>query len=95
MALTRKPSAPPSASILKEADIDALINRGGEVPSSKTMSTATPTKVEDPERIIPTQLRLTKGKLDEIDKQVKRSKIKISRHSWLLQAIEEKLERDA
>lgn len=95
MALTRKPSALPSSSTLKEADIDALINRGGEVPSSKTTPVATPTKIEDPERIIPTQLRLTKSKLDEIDKQVKRSKIKISRHSWLLQAIEEKLERDA
>ena len=95
MALTRKPSTPPSTSVLKEADIDALINRGGEVPSSKTTATAIPAKIEDPDRIIPTQLRLTKGKLDEIDKQVKRSKIKISRHSWLLQAIEEKLERES
>ncbi len=93
MALTRKPSTPPSTSVLKEADIDALINRGGEVPSTKSAAKAPP--AEDSERIIPTQLRVTKGKLDEIDKQVKRSKIKISRHSWLLQAIEEKLERDA
>ena len=88
MALSRKPQR----TSLADDQIDALISKGGEVPSEK----AKPTKAVFPnaDRIVPTQLRLPQSKLDEIDALSRKRRVKVSRHSWFLEAIEEKLERD-
>ena len=88
MALSRKPQR----TSLPDDQIEALINKGGEVPSEKKQTTKP--AVEKAERIVPTQLRLPQSKLDEIDAVSRKRKVKVSRHSWFLEAIEEKLERD-
>ncbi len=48
----------------------------------------------DDDQVARVQLRLAKGKLRQIDEVLKRRKVKVSRHVWLLEAIEEKLERE-
>jgi hypothetical protein len=43
---------------------------------------------------IPTQLRLSQEMLDEIDQLIEQRKLKISRHSWFLEAILFKIESE-
>ncbi|MGV2831590.1 hypothetical protein [Myxosarcina sp. GI1(2024)] len=49
---------------------------------------------DDDNEVARVQLRLTKGKLREIDRVLSQRKVKVSRHVWLLEAIEEKLEKE-
>jgi hypothetical protein len=48
--------------------------------------------VEEPK--IPTQLRLSQEMLDEIDQLLNQRRLKTSRHSWFLEAIFEKIEKE-
>ncbi len=78
-AISRKPNS---------QKVDAFINKG--LQSSES---AQPTTSEQ-EQIARVQLRLSKGKLRQIDEALNQRKVKVSRHVWLLEAIEEKLERE-
>ena len=82
MAITRKPSAP-------RPNIEDLINRGGSspqtVPASEAASEA---------EAIAVIVRIPAKMLGDIDRSVKARKIRTPRHTWLLEAIVEKLARE-
>ena len=80
-ALSRKPKP-------KNQNVDAFIDRG-----LKTSNRSKPS-IDDDTEVSRVQLRLTKGKLREIDEALSQRKVKVSRHVWLLEAIEEKLEKE-
>ena len=65
----------------------AIIGRGGDVPSEQVKNGA-----GDEEKKV--QLRLLDGLITEIDGTRKARRPKPSRHSWILEAIYEKLERE-
>lgn len=68
--------------------IDALINKGGTVPNA----------FSSVEKIIKTlQLRLPKDLIDQIDLDCQNNpyKVKRSRHSWILEAILEKIKESS
>ena len=72
-----------------ESDIQAVINRGGSVPSE-----IKPAPQEDPLRGF--ELRLYQSMIDEIElsrNRVTKGK-KPSRNAWIVVAIQEKLERE-
>jgi hypothetical protein len=79
MAISKKP-------FIKNNDIDSLINKGGSVPSSQKIKASLEVKL--------VQLRLTTDILDEIDeiRNAFRGHPKPSRHSWILNAIIEKID---
>lgn len=81
MAITRKPARLPSPA---PVDVDGLINRGG----------STPQREETGGEVVPVILRLPASMLRSIDVAVKSRPIRIPRHTWLLEAIHEKLSRE-
>jgi hypothetical protein len=85
MAIARKPKAttPTKSSV----NIDELISRGGESPKGAGQGTD--------EATVPVILRIPPAMLQQIDAAVKAKAIKTPRHRWLLEAIHEKLLRDA
>jgi hypothetical protein len=86
MAITRKPKT--IEKVAKEKDINALINKGGS--AAENINVVEKTIGEKP--II---IRVPSEALGKIDKIVKSKQIKTPRHTWLLEAIFEKLERES
>lgn len=84
MALTSKPHKAPPANVQQ---IDAFIGKGGSVPAvaSVNMQTA---KVH-PLRFHDTDL------FDRLEAARRSGGVKLPRNTWILQAISEKLDRDA
>lgn len=82
MAIARKPKA--SEKRVKEQSINALINKGGSIAESDGK--------EAGEK--PILIRIPVEALKKIDEIVSAKKIKTPRHTWLLEAIFEKLEKD-
>jgi predicted HicB family RNase H-like nuclease len=66
-------------------DIDAVINRGGS-------SAASPEENQERERIF--NLRVPESLVAKVDALRKRRTGKISRNTWILEAIEDKVERE-
>jgi len=94
MAVSRKPKreTPKATNAAKpdQINIEEVIGRGGSVPSEQKN-----TQYVDEQKSV--QLRLYQSTIEEIDRlrdQTRRGK-KPSRHAWLVQAIEEKLERES
>jgi hypothetical protein len=85
MAIARKPKA--SAATTPAVDIEELISRGGGTPKEAGRGTD--------ETTVPVILRIPPAMLQQIDAAVKAQAIKTPRHRWLLEAIHEKLLRDA
>jgi hypothetical protein len=84
MAIARKPSG----DSVKRTDIDALIDKGGSPANEK--------KGKDTEgKPGPVILRIPKDMLSKIDELVEARPIRTPRHTWLLEAVYEKLEREA
>ncbi len=82
MAITGKPHRPDPA-----VDVDALINRGGSpggAPPEETPGKTSSTIL----------LRLPTGLLEQVDAVLKARPVKLPRHTWLLEAIHEKLSRE-
>jgi hypothetical protein len=84
MAITRKPRHSPAPAV----DVDALISRGGNPagaagPEGAQLKTATPIL-----------LRIPADMLALVDAALKARPIKLPRHTWILEAIHEKLTRD-
>ncbi len=67
-------------------EMDKFINKG--------LGTNEPETKDEQEKICRIQLRLPKSKVEQIDESIKRRDVKVSRHIWFLEAIEEKLKRD-
>ena len=82
MAISRKPKT--TEGRLKEQSINALISKGGSVAEN--------TEKQVGEK--PILIRVPVEALEKIDEIVSAKKIKTPRHTWLLEAIFEKLERD-
>jgi hypothetical protein len=87
MAVSRKIQATTG----KQPSIEELIMKGG---TSGHLDAIAPADDDDKDfrRV---QLRLPPAKLDEMDKIVRRRPGKLSRHTWIMEAIEEKLLRDS
>lgn len=85
MAISRKPKQS-SGSATKHIDVNALINKGGTVGG----------KNGGHEReAVPVILRLPQDVLERVDASVQARRIKTPRHTWLLEAVLEKLERES
>lgn len=84
MAITRKPMAQQTTS---HVDVEALINKGGSV--------ATTAKPEAEDVPVPITLRIPAQLLTKIDATLTSRPIKKPRHTWLLEAIVEKLSRES
>lgn len=80
MAIARKPK-------VKEQSINALINKGGSVAEDVA---GDGTKQSGDKPIL---IRIPSEALKKIDEIVGAKKIKTPRHTWLLEAIFEKLEK--
>ncbi len=84
MAITRKPNASPPR---PDPDIDELIRRGGTAPGQG--------RERDAEsEAIAVIVRIPAKMLADIDRSVKARQIRTPRHTWLLEAIVEKLDRE-
>lgn len=85
MAISRKPKT--TGKKAKETDINALINKGGSTANTADNGNA---KTGDK----PILIRIPSDALQKIDEIVIAKKIKTPRHTWLLEAVFEKLERE-
>ena len=87
MALRRKPQSESKKSpAAAEHHIEALINKGGSVaPDHEEKGGGRPRLV---------QLRLSRALVQRIDKARKHRLVEPSRHTWLLEALLEKLETE-
>ena len=90
MALARKPKPNAKAqSASDEGAIEALIAKGGSVaedsPKEKDRTVVKPTNVV---------LRLPPEMLSRVDVAVEARSVRIPRHTWLLEAVLEKLDRE-
>lgn len=83
MAISRKPrsSGAPAALV----DVEALINKGGSTPKPHIEKDGATAVV----------LRLPGEVLNRVDAAVKARSIRTPRHTWLLEAVHEKLAREA
>jgi len=85
MAITRKPKRSSGAGA-KPVDIDALINKGGSVAGKNG---------GQGKEAVPVIRRLPGDILQKVDASVQSRRIKTPRHTWLLEAVLEKLERES
>lgn len=83
MAITPKPSAKKQG--LSEASVEALINRGGTSSQKEELK---------PDEVKLVQLRLSSSLLSKIDTSRSNKALKKPRHTWILEAILEKIERE-
>lgn len=83
MAITKRPTGQVSEAV----DVEALINKGGSVAKS----TEPLPPQDEQEKTAVVNLRLPTSLLAEIDEVIKSKRVKIPRHTWLLEAIAERL----
>ena len=86
MALRRKPQSESKKSPAAEHLIEALINKGGSIAPDHEEGG------RDRPRLV--QLRLPRALIQRIDKARKHRLVVPSRHTWLLEALLEKLETE-
>lgn len=86
---------PPRKKLVTEAEIEAVINKGG----STTQKADKPIDTDDTVKYF--NLRLTAGVLKDIEelrakrpRKLASPKLGISTHDWMLEAIAEKMERE-
>ena len=83
MAITRKPAPVRPAPAV---DVEDLINRGGSTPARE--------EAPESDQVVPVILRLPASMLKSIDRAVRSRPVRIPRHTWLLEAVHEKLSRE-
>ena len=86
MAIARKPKKTEAGS---DVDVDALINKGGSVAQINKPVPDMPLPAEKQ-----VALRIPVNILGGIDSSLKKRTVRIPRHTWILEAIAEKLERE-
>lgn len=84
MAISRKPRSSGAPTPL--VDVEALINKGGSTPKPN---------IEEKDGATAVVLRLPADVLTRVDGAVKARPIRTPRHTWLLEAVHEKLAREA
>jgi hypothetical protein len=72
--------------VRRPQDIDAVINRGGSAAASQEEN-------EEQERVF--NLRVPESLVKAVDALRKRRTGKISRNTWILEAIEDKIQRES
>jgi hypothetical protein len=82
MPIARKPSRRAKTAV----DVEALINRGGSPGGSPP--------VDGPAGTTAILLRVPAGMMERLDGALKGRPVKIPRHTWILEAIHEKLSRE-
>lgn len=87
MAVTRKPKAKPEQQA--PVDVDALIRKGGSVAGGDD------TSMKETPKVTSVILRVPSEIIERVDEAVQGRRIKTPRHTWLLEAIVEKLDREA
>lgn len=88
MAITRKPKSPALTSSAG-VDVDALINKGGSV------ATASAPPAAPSDKPVSVVLRVPAEVLERVDRSVEARAVKVPRHTWLMEAVIEKLAREA
>jgi hypothetical protein len=88
MAISRKPTrtVSPGGSI----DVEALINKGGSAPPREIQPVDAPSS-GDTASIV---LRLPTSLLRKVDAIIKARPVRIPRHTWLVEAVYEKIQRE-
>jgi hypothetical protein len=86
MAISRRPK-PALVAAGAAVDVDALINKGGSVARI-----APEPAISKPAPVV---LRIPPDVLARIDQAVEARRVKVPRHTWLMEAVIEKLEREA
>jgi len=89
MAISRRPK-PTLVVSAPAVDVDALINKGGSV--ARSVADPAPPAISKPAPVV---LRLPPDVLTRIDQAVEARLVKVPRHTWLMEAVIEKLEREA
>lgn len=87
MTITKKPRASETLSAIPEANIQALIEKGGSVARKGE-------EKKNPDKPQLLQIRIDRAFLNRIDAALHRRKVKTPRHTWILEALYEKLERE-
>ena len=84
MTVIRKPKDKASTS---EAQIAALIDKGGSMAGQKAVTAAA--------QNMPVSLRIPVPLAERLDNALQDRLIRVPRHTWILEAIVEKLDREA
>lgn len=92
MALSRKPAKSKKTEIVQDDKITELILKGGTSPEDQLVAKEE-IKVEE-EAVKFVQLRMPLSLMKQIDILVKERPGKLSRHTWIMEAIAEKLKKD-
>ena len=85
MPVSRKPQRPKAAD--SGVDVNALIRKGGSVPEEQLSSSKRKT--------IPVTLRIPADLLKQLDAHLRDKLVPLPRHTWILEAVYEKLSRSA
>lgn len=91
MAVTRKPKASPK--LENPVDVHALIQKGGSIAGEHEPDTVKTAKSLHAEKLFPVVLRIPISLLEGIEQERQKRTVKVPRHTWLLEAIAEKLDR--
>ena len=86
MAIARKPK---KTAEKQQVDVDALINKGGSV--AKDFQSQLKKDTSDGK---PVALRIPASLLEDIDNALQKRSIRMPRHTWILEALAEKLDRE-
>jgi hypothetical protein len=89
MAISRKPTR--TASSGGSIDVEALINKGGSAPSREIERADAPSSGGTASII----LRLPTALLSKVDAIIKARPVRIPRHTWLVEAVYEKIQRES
>lgn len=89
MTITRKPQPSVPAGELPPVDIDSLISKGGSVPNPEPTSEAVKLKVTSMILRIPGEIS------QRLDQSLRARPVRIPRHTWILEALVEKLDRES
>lgn len=88
MSIAKKPTSIKQNKNRQDEDkISKLISKGGSVATEETPQATN----DDPKTV---QLRIKPSWINKIDTALKTRPVKTARHTWFLEAIHEKLERE-
>jgi hypothetical protein len=88
MAISRKPTR--AVSPVGGVDVEALINKGGSAPPRDREASDAPNSGAT----APIVLRLPATLLAQVDSIIKARPVRIPRHTWLVEAVYEKIQRE-
>lgn len=88
-------TSPPKKKAPSEQEIDAIINKGGKTTVESKEETADPNSTKSIKLIMTVDEMETIKKLrDKRDRPSRSRKITISVHDWVIEAVQEKIERE-